>query len=244
MAERASVFKGSAMAPATKSLTSATEPATQLAELHRDRAGLTSELAGLNASAARLRETAASEAGVLAEIGAMGSAEIVAMTTWASAGCIGDPPAPDQKQRRALAEKLATAQSAAAAAKGAGQDIDHQIGELNNRLRAIGSQIEIAVLDAAELEFAEVCRQNAAYVELLRQSSLSVFGLCSFLSTEGRRLMDRADTEGGKRHLARAEAIAATANKLPKPGVSQVEIAAAANEWARRIAALRKGPAS
>jgi hypothetical protein len=221
-----------------------TEPATPLERLHADRAGLTGDLAAQSAVAARLRETANAEAAVLAEIGAMGSAEIAAMTAWASGGCVGEQPVPDQKQRRALAEKLNAAQSAAAAAKGAGQDIDHQIGKLNHRLATIAGQIEVAVLDAAELEFAEVCRQNTAFVELLRKSSLKIFGLCSFLSTEGRRLNDRADTDGGKRYLARAEALAAAANKLPKPGVSQVEIVSAANDWARRIADLRKGPST
>src|SRR5258708_1909445 len=110
---------------------------TPLEGLQADRAGLTSELAALNAASARLSETANAEAAVLREIGAMGSAEIAAMTAWASVGCVGDPPAPDLKQRRALAEKLATAQSAATAAKGAAADIDHQIGELNDRLRNI-----------------------------------------------------------------------------------------------------------
>jgi hypothetical protein len=61
-------------------------------------------------------------------------------------------------------------------------------------------------------------------------TSHRIFGLCSFLSTEGRRLNDRTDTEAGKRYSARAEALAAAAGKLPEPGVSQIEIAAAAKE--------------
>jgi hypothetical protein len=40
--------------------------------------------------------------------------------------------------------------------------------------------------------------------------------------------------------LARAEALATAANNLPKPAVSQVEIAAAANEWGRHVVDLRK----
>ena len=52
---------------------------------------------------------------------------------------------------------------------------------------------------------------------------------------------DRTDTEAGKRYLARAEALTAAANKLPKPDVSPAEIAAAANEWGRHVADLRKG---
>src|SRR3979411_1314872 len=100
-------------APATRTLTSSAEPATVLEQLHADRAGLTGELAGLQASSARLRETANAEAAVLREIGEMGSAEIATMTAWASAGCAGEQPVPDLKQRRALAEKLGAAQSAA-----------------------------------------------------------------------------------------------------------------------------------
>jgi hypothetical protein len=102
-------------------------------------------------------------------------------------------------------------------------------------------EIEVAILDAMELEFVDICRQNTDVVDLLRKSSLRIFGLCSFLSTEGRGLNDRTDTEAGKRYLARAEALASTANKLAKSGVSQVEIAAAANEWGRHVADLRKG---
>jgi hypothetical protein len=222
----------------------ATEPATALEQLHAERAGLTGELAVLNASSARLRQTANAEAAVLREIGEMGTAEIAAMTKWATEGCHGDAPRADQQKRIALGQKLNAAQSAAAAAKGAGQDIDNQIGELNQRLRTIGGQIDAAVLDAVEAEFAEVCRQNNVITEQLRKCSLRIFGLCSFLSTEGRRLNDQANTEGGKRYLARAEQLANVANKLPKPGVAQVEIAAAANDWARHIADLRKGPAS
>jgi hypothetical protein len=168
--------------------------------------------------------------------------EIDAVANWARSP-IGEPPPPDQKLRRALAEKLAAAQSAAAAAKAkaAANDIGPHAAELNQRLIAINVEIEVAVLDAVELEFADVCRQNTDVVDLLRKSNLRIFGLCSFLSTEGRRLNDRTDTDAGKRYLARAEALAAAANKLPKPDVSQVEIAAAANEWGRHVADLRKG---
>jgi hypothetical protein len=150
-----------------KEAPSATEPATPLARLHADRAGLTGKLAGLQASSARLRETANAEAAVLTEIGAMGSAEIAAMTAWASAGCVGDPPAPDQKQRRTLTEKLAAAQSAAAAAKAAGSDIDHQIADLNDRHRAISAEIEKAALDAMQVDFRALNDQHLAAIEVV-----------------------------------------------------------------------------
>jgi hypothetical protein len=231
------------MAPATKSLTpSATEPATPLERLHADRAGLTGELASLNASSARLRETANAGAAVLREIGAMGSAEIAAMTAWASAGCIGDPPTPDLKQRRGLAEKLAAAQVAAAAAKAVGADIDRQIAELNDKLRAIAAQIEKAALDGLHDEFRVLSDQHLAAIEAVRKLAARLHGLCSYLSNEGRRRLDRGDQEGGKAYLARAEAL--TSIKLPNPGVTQGEIIEAANDWARRAAALNKGPAA
>ncbi len=87
---------------------------------------------------------------MLREIGEMGTAEIAAMTRWATEGCHGDAPRSDQQKRILLGQKLNAAQSATAAAKGAGQDIDHQVGELNHRLAAIAGQIEVSVLDAAE----------------------------------------------------------------------------------------------
>jgi hypothetical protein len=231
------------MATATKPLTSSvTEPATTLECLHADRAGLAGELAALNASSARLRETANAEAAVLAEIGAMGSAEISAMKEWASGGCVGDQPAPDQTQRRALAEKLAAAQVAATAAKGAGSDIDAQIRQRNERFLTISAQIEKAALDAMQVEFRDLSDQHLAAVEVTRKLVAKLHGLCSFLSNEGRRLIDRGELDAGRQYLARAEAL--TGVKLASPGVTQGEIIEAANDWSRRGAALRKGPAS
>jgi hypothetical protein len=220
----------------------ATEPATPLQRLHGDRAELASELATLNAASARLKETTNAEAAVLREIGAMGSVEIAAMTAWASAGCVGDPPAPDQKQRRALAEKLATAQAAAVAAKAVGTDIDHQISGLNDKLRAIAAQIEKAALDAMQADFSALNDQHRAATEVIRRLAAQMHGLCSYLSNEGRRLIDRGDHEAGKRYLARAEALNSV--KLANPGITQGEIIEAANDWFRRAATLRSGSRS
>jgi hypothetical protein len=225
-------------APAPKSLTSAPAP-TALTVLYADRQLIADELAALQASSGRLNQAAASEAVVLREIGEMGSAEIAAMTAWAFAGCVGDPPAPDLKQRRALAEKLATAQSAAAAAKGAGADIDRQIGELNDRLRDIGAQIEKATLDAMQADFHGLNNQHLAATEALRKVSARMLGLCSYLANEGRRRCDHGDQEGGKRYLARAEAL--NSIKLANPGVTQGEIIEAATDWSRRASTLRSG---
>jgi hypothetical protein len=203
------------------------QPVTAHEQLHADRARLTGELAGLNASSARLRETANAEAAVLREIGEMGSAEIAAMTAWASAGCVGDPPAPDQKQRRALVEKLSAAQSAAAAAKGAGQDIDHQIAELNQRLRSIGDEIEQTAFDLVGREHNEVIAEYRAVCERCGQLAAKISGLAMYYRDAG--------------HLQQASVISAT--KLPNPGTNRLEIMAAADAWGRRITDLRRSPA-
>jgi hypothetical protein len=203
-------------AQVTKPLTPATEPGAALEQLHADRAGLTSELAALNASSARLSQTANAEASVLREIGDLGSAEIAAMTAWASGGCVGNPPTPDPQQHRVLAEKLAAAQSAAAAAKGAGQDIYHQIRQLNDQLGIINRQIENAALDALQADFRALCGQHIAAVEVSRKLTAQLHGLCSYLANEGRRLIDSGQLVAGKAYLARAEAL--TGTKLPDPG--------------------------
>jgi hypothetical protein len=117
------------------------------------------ELAVLNVSAARLRQAENAEATVHREFADLSSSEIDAVANWARSP-IGEPPPPDQKLRRALAEKLAAAQSAAAAAKGAAQDIGQHTAELNQRLFAINVEIEVAVLDAVELEFADVAART------------------------------------------------------------------------------------
>jgi hypothetical protein len=237
-----SISEAQALAPATKPLTPvATEPATPLERLHAERAGLASELDGLNASAARLGETVASEAAVLREIGDLGNSEIAVMTAWASGGCVGDPPAPDQKQRRALAEKLAAAQAAAAAAKGAGRDVDTKIADINRELAGINQSIEKAALDVMQADFRALNDQHLAAVEVIRKVSAKMHGLCSYLSNEGRRRIDNGDQEAGRVYFSRAEAL--TGIKLANPGVTQGEIIRAANDWSRRAANLREGPA-
>jgi hypothetical protein len=225
-------------AQSSKALPAEQPPATVLQTLHRDRAGLTHSLDDLNRAAAKLRETGAAEAAVLVEIGAMGSAEIAAMTAWASGGCVGDAPAPDQKQRRALAEKLAVTQAAAIAAKAAGADIDFKIAELNGLIAASDQAIEKATLDTLQVDFGDLHDQHLAAVEAIRKLAAKLHGLCSFLSNEGRRRIDNGDHEGGKRYLARAEAL--TTVKLASPGVTQDEIIRAASDWSRSAAALSK----
>src|SRR5450432_3513128 len=145
------------------------KPVSPLARLHRERTVIMGELAVLNVSAARLRQTENAEAAVHREFADLSSSEIDAVANWAKSP-IGEPPPPDQKLRRALAEKLAVAQSAAAAAKAnaKAQDIGQHTAELNQRLIAINVEIEVAVLDAVELEFANVCRQNSEVVDLFR----------------------------------------------------------------------------
>jgi hypothetical protein len=227
------------MAATAKSLTPATEPATPLERLHADRAGLARELAALNASSARLNETTNAEAAVLREIGAMGSAEIAAMTAWASGGCVGDQPAPDLKVRRSLGEKLAAAQAAATAAKGAGADIDQKIAQLNERLRSIGAQIEQAIFDKMETEHGHTIAQYRAICEQGSKLAAQIHGLASYYGDTGRTLISQGQQDAGTTYLQRASAL--TNIKLPNPGVTRHEIEAAAANWSSRAAALRVG---
>jgi hypothetical protein len=178
---------------------------------------------------------------VAAEITELGRTEIASVTAWATGGCIGHAPRADQNKRIMLGQKLTAAQSAAAAAKGAGADIDRQISALNDQLRTIAAQIEKAALDGMHDEFRALSDQHLAAIEAARKLSAKLLGLCSYLSNEGRRRLDRGDQEGGKAYLARAEAL--TSIKLANPGNTQGEIIEAANDWARRAAALNKGSA-
>lgn len=224
--------------PATKSQTPATEPTTALEQLRGDRAELTQRLAQISATRARLRAAGLAEAAVIEEIGTLGKSEIQAVTAWATAGGVGDPPAPDAGKRRTLATKLAGAQAAAAAATGSLADLDHQIRELTAQLADAERAIERAALDIAAREFSEIQEQHAATMAEGGKLAARMHGLCSYLSNNGRTLIDRGDQEGGRAYLARAEAM--TAIKLPQGGVSQHEIFAAAETWARRIATLRR----
>lgn len=226
--------------PAVKLVTSPPEPTTALESLLSSRAGLTGELAQRNATHARLRALGLVEAAVRQELDELSKADIEAVSTWAaSSGGEGEPPAPDLAQRRALGAKLASAQAAANAATGSLHDLDDQIRELNAQLADVEKAIERAALDIAEREFSEIREQHAATMAAGSKLAARMHGLCSYLSNNGRTLIDRGDQAGGRTYLGRAEAM--TAIKLPQGGVSQHEIFAAAENWARRIAALRKG---
>lgn len=215
-------------ATATKSQTPATEPATPLERLYCDRAGLTGELAALNASSAKLHAAANAEASVVAEITALGAAEIESMTKWGRAGCIGDAPRADQNKRIMLGQKLNAAQASAAAAVGAGQDIGHEITQLTAQLHDISERIEQAVLDCIERDHDEVIAEYAKACEIASKCATRIAGLASFHRDAG--------------HLQRAAAIIGM--KLPKVTTSPTEVQAAANDWSRRAAALRSGSAS
>jgi hypothetical protein len=178
--------------------------------------------------AARLRSAAAGEAAVLAEIGAMGSAEVEAMSKWASAGCHGEMPSPDLKQRRALAEKPSAAQSAAAAATGAGQDINHQITLTEERLATINAQIELTIFDQVEREHGDIISEFVGVCERGSQLATQISGLALLFRETGNN--------------RRAAVIFAA--KLPMISTSPNEVQAAADTWGRRVADLRRGSAS
>ena len=217
------------------------ETQTLLEQLHSDRARVTGELAALSASSAKLSDAANAEAAVLQEIGELGSVEIAAMTAWASAGCVAaDQPVPDQKQRRALSEKLAAAQSASAAAKGACKDIEDQISELQTQLSEIASTIDTAALDAAQAEFLDLVREHSIAIEHCQKLTALLAGFCNHLSTEGRNRTDRGDAIGGLSYLKRLQALPA---KFPVPSISHPEVNEASNNWGIRVAVLRKGAA-
>lgn len=217
-------------------------PTTPLEQLHHDRSGLTRELASLNASAAKLRATAQAEAAVLQEIGYLGKAEIAATVAWASAGCIGNQPAPDQKHRRALAERLSAAQAASAAAVGAGQDLDHQIGQLNAQLVTLDQMIETAALDLMDAEADQIINEYTELVERENEMTAKLIGLSRYFSDEGRKLTDRGDHQAGRRYFAKASTL--SANKLIEHGATMPMIDAAATAWSKRAAALRRGSPS
>jgi hypothetical protein len=222
------IHQGSAMKSAAKPLTPANEPATALEQLHAGRAGLAGELAVLNASSGRLRETAASTAAVLAEIDELGRNEIAEMTKWATEGCHGDAPRSDQQKRIVLGQKLNAAQSAAAAAKGAGQDIDHQIVQRNERMALINDQIEQAIFDQIEREHSDVVAEYAQVCIRGSELATKISGLALLFRETGNN--------------QRAAAIFAT--KLPMVSTNPREVQSAADAWGRRVAELRNGSSS
>jgi hypothetical protein len=217
----------------------ATEPATALEMALQRRAGLTDEAERLAAVLARLQTEAAAGASLHNELAKLSETETTEMKCWAAGGCEGSPPKGKQAERQAIAVKMAGTSAVAAAALSAIHDVEHQARENRERIAAADQLVESAALDAMQAELADIRSEHMAAIEQARKSSVKIFGLCSFLSNEGRRLIDRGDHEAGKRYFARAEAM--TAIKLPQPSLSHGEIIRAAGDWSRRAATLRSG---
>jgi hypothetical protein len=212
--------------PAVKLAVPAEPPTpTELERLHQARARLTHSLAELNRAAAKLRETSAAEADVVAEIAALGAAEIEAMTKWGRGGCIGDAPRSDQNQRIKLGQKLNAAQASAAAAVGAGQDIDHDIRQQTEQLALIDGQIEQAIFDLIEREHGDVISEYVGVCERGSQLATQISGLALMFRETGNH--------------KRAAVIFST--KLPVVSTNPREVQLAADAWGRRVATLRSG---
>jgi len=117
------------------------------------------------------------------------------MTTWHRAA-VSAMCGTDQKQRRAARRETSRRPICRCRCQGGRSGYRPSDRELNQRIRIISGEVDGAVLDAVEEEFADICLQNTIATEQLRKCSLRIFGLCSFLSSEGRRRNDQADTEG------------------------------------------------
>jgi hypothetical protein len=59
-----------------------------------------------------LSDAEAAECAIIAEIGALGEAELAAVKTWIASGCEGPQPQPDVEARRVLVDRLAAAMAA------------------------------------------------------------------------------------------------------------------------------------
>jgi hypothetical protein len=215
-------------ATATKLQTPATEPATPLEQALQASRQLTESLADLNRAAARLHAAANAEADVVAEIAALGAAETEAMTKWGRGGCIGDAPRSDQNQRIKLGQKLNAVQASAAAAVGAGQDINHDILRQTEQLALLNDQIEQAIFDTVEREHGDVIAEYTKVCEQGGQLATRISGLALLFRETGNN--------------QRAAAI--FTRKLPTVSTNPREVQLAADAWSRRIAELRKGSAS
>ena len=114
-----------------------TSPEGKLAGLKATRTELLGRVAQLTAARQQLDAAADGERAATAAIGELDAAEIGAASEWASMGAGGAPPAPDNHKRRELAERLASAQAAAAAARGAGANLEGELAGLRAELANI-----------------------------------------------------------------------------------------------------------
>ena len=119
-----------------------TSPEGKLAGLKATRTELLGRVAELTAARQQLDAAADGERAATAAIGELDAAEIGAASEWASMGASGAPPAPDNHKHRELAERLASAQAAAAAARGAGANLEGELAGLRAELANIAADIE------------------------------------------------------------------------------------------------------
>ena len=162
------------------------------------------------------------------------------MKVWAASGCAGPAPTGKQAERQAIALKMAGTNATAAAAIQAAHDVSHELGQVNDRLRAIDDQIEVAVLDVMHAEFMVIFDQHRIAVEGTRALTAKLTGLTSFLSNHGREQIEvRNNIPAGRRYLARSETL--TGKRFTDPGITHSEIFEGVAFWASRSAALRRG---
>jgi hypothetical protein len=215
----------------------AREP-TELEKLHDRLAEFSRHRNVLQVSVAKLRAHADHEATARAELDALSNSEIDAMKVWAVNGCAGDAPAPDLKHRKALAEKLASATAASAAAQGSVHDLDFQLGQIDHEISGITKLIEQAAINSMLSEFESLRAHHDLMAAQCAQTAAKIHGLRTFFGNEGRRLTDYGKHDAGKAFLAVAERMAV---KLAIGGVSQQDMQLAAKDWSRRFEALRSG---
>jgi hypothetical protein len=228
--------EGQRMTAAVK-LAGGNSPEGRLAALKAERAGLQARIAGLAGARRRLGEAEEAERAATAALGALSAAEVAAASAWAAQGAVGAAPVPDAAKRQELAGRLATAEAASRAARGACASLDTEMALIRAEVAAVEASIEAAALDVLELErqatLAELIKVAARAGHLIARLRAHSFSL----GERGRHLRDNNDPSGAHRYFVEAERLAG--QQLPDLTPSAGDIDMARKEWLARFEGLR-----
>ena len=209
---------------------------SHLADLKSRRAALAERLAALHDTRDRLRAAEQDETDALQAIGAIDAAERLAMAAWAEAGGHGNGPALDHDARTTATRRLAIAQAKAAAARGAGRDVEAQIVATTAEGADVAAQIERAALADLVEQFDTERAGLATLATEVRERVGRTFG-CAQL------IREHADAHRDAGRAGEARALYAMLEQLgavpPLDFVPSVgEVAAGLPAWASRYGEL------
>ena len=212
-------------------------PESRLGDLKAQRTELLVRVADLTAARQQLDAATDGERAAVAALAELDAVEIFAASEWASTGASGTPLAPDNHKRRELAERLASAQAAAAAARGAGANVEGELAGLRAELAVLAADIEAVALEVMESERIAAMKELESVAAHAGKLLARVRGHVQCIGQRGRDLRDSGDPGRARQYFILGEALAG--KPLPDPAPTVGDLDAARLQWQQRFGELK-----